>query len=125
MELDTTTLKECRLGPVVLLYAKMTKLDPAIRRQADALVQTWSRPIIRRPANFRSKFVETAEDVAVVPSQIEPRRKERFNIQKALKENEGRKMARLPVTKARLSVHGLILGSSIYCRTGTSSETRR
>ncbi|WVQ71142.1 hypothetical protein IAR50_000667 [Cryptococcus sp. DSM 104548] len=63
MDLDTTTLKECRLGPIVLFYTKTKRVTPFINRQADALVQAWSRPIIKRPANYRSKYVETQNEV--------------------------------------------------------------
>ncbi|KAK8865742.1 hypothetical protein IAR55_000888 [Kwoniella newhampshirensis] len=116
MDLDTTTLKECRLGPIVLFYTKTKRVTPAINRQADALVQSWSRPIIKRPANFRSKFVGSQNEVESQPhSQGESQsrgggynqsqgddaapRKKRFDIQKALEENATRKGARLQIVK--------------------------
>ena len=112
MDLDTTTLKESRLGPIVLFYTKTKRVTPAINRQADALVQNWSRPIIKRPANFRSRYVETAGEMEerlqsqtqesnndTEPSQI--RKQRRFNQTAALAENDGRRMARLPIAKVR------------------------
>jgi transcription factor SPN1 len=63
MDLDTETLKEAKLGPIVLFYTKTKRVTPAINRAADALVQAWSRPIIKRPANFRSRHIDNAADV--------------------------------------------------------------
>ncbi|WVR05692.1 hypothetical protein IAU60_002716 [Kwoniella sp. DSM 27419] len=115
MDLDTTTLKECRLGPIVLFYTKTKRVTPAINRQADALVQSWSRPIIKRPANFRSRHFDTQGDVEsqtragdsqeygqTQSSQTysqEPRRHKRFDTKTALAENAGRKGARLQIVK--------------------------
>ncbi|WVF70699.1 transcription factor IWS1 [Kwoniella sp. CBS 6097] len=126
MDLDTTTLKECRLGPIVLFYTKTKRVTPAINRQADALVQSWSRPIIKRPANFRSRHIETqdeaeslrprsgagagmdeigdSQDYSQSQSQSQggsqgPRRKKRFDVRTALAENAGRKGARLQIVK--------------------------
>jgi transcription factor SPN1 len=61
MDLDTTTLKESRLGPIVLFYTKTKRVTPSINRAADALVQAWSRPIIKRPANFRSRQLDMVD----------------------------------------------------------------
>ncbi|OCF32890.1 transcription factor IWS1 [Kwoniella heveanensis BCC8398] len=125
MDLDTTTLKECRLGPIVLFYTKTKRVTPAINRQADALVQAWSRPIIKRPANFRSRHIETQDEAESRPrsgagsgagagmdevgdsqdySQSQggsqaPRRNKRFDVRTALAENAGRKGARLQIVK--------------------------
>ncbi|WVQ85583.1 hypothetical protein IAT38_007749 [Cryptococcus sp. DSM 104549] len=114
MDLDTTTLKECRLGPIVLFYTKTKRVTPAINRQADALVQAWSRPIIKRPANFRSKHIESQGDVeaggsggAGAGSQVASQglggdgegRRRRFDVKAALEENANRKGARLQIVK--------------------------
>ena len=114
MDLDTQSLKECRLGPIVLFYTKTKRVTPAVNRQADALVQAWSRPIIKRPANFRSRHVETLSEAfeasrrenedpdagaprggGALESIGAPKRRKRFDTKSALKENEGRKGARL------------------------------
>ncbi|WWC60476.1 uncharacterized protein I303_103049 [Kwoniella dejecticola CBS 10117] len=107
MDLDTTTLKECRLGPIVLFYTKTKRVTPAINRQADALVQAWSRPIIKRPANYRSRQVDTQDDIEMGQMQIgglgggsqQRTKPARFDIKKALAENAGRKGARLQIVK--------------------------
>ncbi|WVQ65078.1 uncharacterized protein L199_003249 [Kwoniella botswanensis] len=124
MDLDTTTLKECRLGPIVLFYTKTKRVTPAINRQADALVQSWSRPIIKRPANYRSRQIDTQDDLPLGPDSQGRERDEielsqtqhsqalslgggsqqrtkaqRFDIKKALAENAGRKGARLQIVK--------------------------
>ncbi|KGB77759.1 transcription factor IWS1 [Cryptococcus deuterogattii R265] len=113
MDLDTTTLKECRLGPIVLFYTKTKRVTPAINRQADALVQAWSRPIIKRPANYRSRYIESQNEVEQSQgggsgtgggySQSQrgtgERRFKRFDVKKALEENAHRKGARLQIVQ--------------------------
>ncbi|WVN85617.1 uncharacterized protein L203_100766 [Cryptococcus depauperatus CBS 7841] len=106
MDLDTTTLKECRLGPIVLFYTKTKRVTPAISRQADALVQAWSRPIIKRPANYRSRYIETQNEVEQSQGEPEaaygtaiPRKIKRFDVRRALEENAHRKGARVQIVK--------------------------
>ncbi|TYJ55878.1 hypothetical protein B9479_003401 [Cryptococcus floricola] len=117
MDLDTTTLKECRLGPIVLFYTKTKRVTPSINRQADALVQAWSRPIIKRPANYRSKYVETQNEVEQAlggDSRGEEtgyggggnkgqKKVKRFDFKTALAENANKKGARLQVVQASTS----------------------
>ena len=117
MDLDTQTLKECRLGPIVLFYTKTKRVTPAINRQADALVQAWSRPIIKRPANLRSRYVETLdeavesaqrregrdEDLDVEerepPRRPAPVKRKRFDVRSAVEDNRGKKGARLFINR--------------------------
>ena len=102
MDLDTQTLKECRLGPIVLFYTKTKRVTPAINRSADSLVQAWSRPIIKRPASFRNRLVETQENMerdVELEEEVRRERRKRFDVATALKENEGRKGARLYLSK--------------------------
>lgn len=102
MDLDTQSLKECRLGPIVLFYTKTKRVTPPINRSADSLVQAWSRPIIKRPANFRNRHVERQELVGEdMQVDVEARKqvRKRFNTAEAIKENEGRKGARLYLSK--------------------------
>jgi hypothetical protein len=124
MDLDTETLKEAKLGPIVLFYTKTKRVTPAINRAADALVQAWSRPIIKRPANFRSRHIDHAADVEDAAEERERMamdvdgegmqsrgqsqsqgqagagtRRKRFDVATALMENKGRKGARMPVIK--------------------------
>jgi transcription factor SPN1 len=142
MDLDTQTLKESRLGPVVLFYTKSKRVTPAINRQADALVQAWSRPIIKRPSNFRSKHVETLSE-AVETQRRErmdvdgegdedafeerqaaayaaPRKKKRFDVRAALQENEGRKGARLYLNKVSTNQAIAIFSSCDSSRTSNT-----
>ena len=104
MDLDTQTLKECRLGPIVLFYTKTKRVTSAVNRQSDALVQAWSRPIIKRPNDFRSRHVEQQSQ----GQEEELRRAKRrgFDAQKAIRENEGRKAARLYLSKVSIDNPG-------------------
>ncbi|KAL1406179.1 Transcription factor iws1 [Vanrija albida] len=118
MDLDTANIREAQLGPIVLFYTKTKRVTPSITRQADALVQTWSRPIIKRPADYRSKYVAHAGDerenqagnedgdVDMDEDDETPRQRQRaskpsskprrFDVRAALAENETRKGASLP-----------------------------
>lgn len=121
MDLDTTTLKECRLGPIVSFYAKTKRVTPAINRAADTLVSAWSRPVLHRSANFRSRHVETIseaiasqapsmdldgdeyyeEEERVERVRERPKKVQRFNTKAALADNQGRKGARLFNSRVR------------------------
>lgn len=73
MELDAQTLKETYLGRVVLFYTKATRVQAPIKRQADTLVQQWSRPILRRPADLHNRKVMSIKDLdlAQQPEDVE------------------------------------------------------
>ncbi|KZT56747.1 hypothetical protein CALCODRAFT_497072 [Calocera cornea HHB12733] len=60
MDIDTNTLRECDLGKVVLFYTKCPRVQEHIKRSADQLVDTWSRPIINRSANYRNLDIPLA-----------------------------------------------------------------
>lgn len=116
MELDTPTIREAGLGPVILFYTKTKRVSPQISRAADALVQTWARPIIKRPADYRQKKIASASQVeedeyefddgeggergrkSRSGSQQAPKSR-RFNVRQALAENVHRKGARMPVVQ--------------------------
>ncbi|KZO99287.1 hypothetical protein CALVIDRAFT_534264 [Calocera viscosa TUFC12733] len=70
MYIDTSALRECDLGKVVLFYTKCTRVQEHIKRAADQLVDTWSRPIINRSSNYRSLVIPTASSDSAVPGQI-------------------------------------------------------
>ncbi|KDQ14846.1 hypothetical protein BOTBODRAFT_65819 [Botryobasidium botryosum FD-172 SS1] len=75
MFIDTNSLKESELGPIVLFYTKSNKRVTApIKRQADALIAAWSRPILKRPASYRHRDIPTA-----APSSGAPRRMEKLS----------------------------------------------
>lgn len=113
MELDTPTIREAGLGPVILFYTKTKRVSPQISRAADALVQTWARPIIKRPADYRQKKIVSARQLdeeedydedgersrkSRSGSQQAPKAR-RFNVRQALSENEHRKGARMPIVQ--------------------------
>lgn len=141
MDLDTTTLKESKLGPIVSFYAKTKRVTPAVNRAADALVSAWSRPVLHRSANFRNRHVETISEAIAsqAPSmdmdgeegdeEVErverirerPKKQQRFNPKQALVENKNKKGARLfgnRVSSDRVSIEWRLTGSecAIYCR---------
>src|SRR5262245_55771949 len=60
--IDSAVLKESGLGRVVLFYTKCKRVTPGISRQANDLVSIWSRPIIKRSANWRDRVVPVAQD---------------------------------------------------------------
>jgi transcription factor SPN1 len=63
MEIDAQTLKESYLGRVVLFYTKAPKVQGPIKRQADNLVQAWSRPILGRSSDMRNRKVMNIKDL--------------------------------------------------------------
>jgi len=63
MEIDAQTLKESYLGRVVLFYTKAPKVQGPIKRQADNLVQSWSRPILGRSSDMRNRKVPNIKDL--------------------------------------------------------------
>ncbi|KAK7050865.1 Transcription factor iws1 [Paramarasmius palmivorus] len=58
--IDSSVIKESGLGPLVLFYTKCKRVQPDVRRIADELVSTWSRPIIKRSASYRDRVVPIA-----------------------------------------------------------------
>ena len=60
--IDSSVLKESGLGRIVLFYTKCKRVTADIRRVADDLVSTWSRPIIKRSASYRDRVVPTAAE---------------------------------------------------------------
>ncbi|KAJ6576621.1 hypothetical protein DFH09DRAFT_1149878 [Mycena vulgaris] len=58
---DSAVLKESGLGRVVLFYTKCKRVTPDIKRTANDLVSTWSRPIIKRSASYRDRIIPTAQ----------------------------------------------------------------
>lgn len=76
MELDAQTLKETYLGRVVLFYTKAPRVQAPIKRQADTLVQLWSRPILGRPADLRGRKIMregelNSSNLAPAPEDVE------------------------------------------------------
>jgi len=60
MNIDTETLRESGLGKIVLFYTKCPRVIPRIARIASNLVDTWTRPILKRSASYFDKVVPVA-----------------------------------------------------------------
>jgi transcription factor SPN1 len=60
MNIDTETLRESGLGKIVLFYTKCPRVIPRIARIASTLVDTWTRPILKRSASYFDKVVPVA-----------------------------------------------------------------
>jgi len=70
MDIDTHALRQCDLGKVVLFYTKSPRVQEHIKRIADQLVETWSRPIINRSANYKTVNIPVAASDSAVPGQV-------------------------------------------------------
>jgi transcription factor SPN1 len=53
-------LAESGIGKIIIFYRNSPRVEQSIRRIADALWVEWSRPILRKSANFRDRQVATA-----------------------------------------------------------------
>ncbi|KAK0519007.1 Transcription factor iws1 [Tilletia horrida] len=62
MPIDYISLKMSGLGKIVMFYSMNTKVDPAIRRSADRLIELWSRPILKKSSSLRDRALNAAED---------------------------------------------------------------
>lgn len=61
MQIDEISLKMSGLGRVVLFYTIRKKVDPVVKRNADRLVELWSRPILKRSSSYRTLSVPQAD----------------------------------------------------------------
>ncbi|KAJ7773438.1 transcription factor iws1 [Mycena metata] len=75
--IDSPVLKESGLGRIVLFYTKCKRVTADIKRIAYELVETWSRPIIKRSANHRDRIIPTAQ--LADHSENPARNPEKFN----------------------------------------------
>ncbi|KAJ6609204.1 transcription factor iws1 [Mycena sp. CBHHK59/15] len=75
--IDGAVLKESGLGRIVLFYTKCKRVTPDIKRIANDLVSTWSRPIIKRSASYRDRVIPTAQQAE--GGEGSQRNLERFN----------------------------------------------
>src|SRR5271169_3415291 len=53
-------LAESGIGKIVIFYRNTPRVEQSIRRIADTLWVEWSRPILRKSANFRDRQIVTA-----------------------------------------------------------------
>lgn len=61
LPIKTEHLRESGVGKVVLFYKKSKKPEDFIKVQANQLISEWSRPIIRKSANHKTKRVVSAD----------------------------------------------------------------
>ncbi|KAL0065052.1 Transcription factor iws1 [Marasmius tenuissimus] len=77
--IDSSALKESGLGPLVLFYTKCKRVQPDVRRIAEDLVSTWSRPIVKSSASYRDRVIPYANAAMDIDepsgSQIAPSQK--------------------------------------------------
>lgn len=98
LPIQTDHLRESGVGKVVLFYQKSKRSDPTIKRVADRLVGEWSRPIIKRSANFRDRQV-AAVDYRPDASSI-------YRIPSATAE-DGKVAARTSIPRANLETYAI------------------
>lgn len=53
-------LAESGIGKIIIFYRNSPRVEQSIRRTADSLWVEWSRPILRKSANFRDRQITTA-----------------------------------------------------------------
>lgn len=61
MTIDTISLKMSGLGKVVVFYSMCSRVEPAIKRSAEHLIEIWSRPVLKRSSSYRDRHVQSAE----------------------------------------------------------------
>ncbi|ORX99011.1 hypothetical protein K493DRAFT_335964 [Basidiobolus meristosporus CBS 931.73] len=60
LPIRTENLRESGVGRIVMFFTKTDRVTQRIRRLAEALVDKWSRPILRRSQNYRDRLVREA-----------------------------------------------------------------
>ncbi|TGZ84311.1 hypothetical protein EX30DRAFT_369599 [Ascodesmis nigricans] len=61
---DVEHLRESGIGKIVMFYTKDSRPELHIKREAEKLVREWSRPILGKSDDYRSREVRTAGDGA-------------------------------------------------------------
>ncbi|KAG0222227.1 hypothetical protein B0O80DRAFT_499934 [Mortierella sp. GBAus27b] len=71
LPIQTLHLVNSGVGRVVYFYTKVdeSRVTPAIKRQAHALVDKWSRPIVKLSQDFREKRITYAEEGLTGPQR--------------------------------------------------------
>ncbi len=60
LPIETEHLRESGVGKVVLFYKKSKKPEELIKIQAERLIAEWSRPIIKKSADYKSREIISA-----------------------------------------------------------------
>ncbi|OUM58504.1 hypothetical protein PIROE2DRAFT_47923, partial [Piromyces sp. E2] len=61
MPVSTQDLTVSGIGRVLPFYSKCSRVIPEIKRAADNLITKWSRPILNRSDNYRTKQYNTVD----------------------------------------------------------------
>jgi len=61
MPVSTQDLTVSGIGRVLPFYSKCSRVIPEIKRAADNLITKWSRPILNRSDNYRTRQISTVE----------------------------------------------------------------
>lgn len=57
------------LGKVAWFYTKTTKCEPGIKRAAEKLLSDWTRPILRKSADYKKRNGEPGDDGQALPDR--------------------------------------------------------
>ncbi|PWN44627.1 hypothetical protein IE81DRAFT_12780 [Ceraceosorus guamensis] len=76
LEIDTMTLKQSGLGKIVLFYTKCGRVSLDIKRIANKLIESWTRPILKRDASERAQKAAMAERAKKMREAEKERRRE-------------------------------------------------
>lgn len=60
-------LRESGIGRIVMFYTKDVRPERSIKREAEKLVRDWSRPILGRSDDYRSRNVPVADGTMAIP----------------------------------------------------------
>ncbi|PWN92254.1 hypothetical protein FA10DRAFT_266044 [Acaromyces ingoldii] len=83
MYIDTTSLKMSGLGKLVRFYTECDRVDKNVARICDRLIETWSRPILKRSSSYRDRQQKIRE------FQVDPYRSAAFRQQLAASQAKG------------------------------------
>ncbi|CCX04252.1 hypothetical protein FPQ18DRAFT_323325 [Pyronema domesticum] len=65
---DIVHLRESGIGRIVMFYTKDSRPQRLIKREAEKLVRDWSRPILGRSDDYRSRAIPIADGRSSAPS---------------------------------------------------------
>lgn len=63
LRIDTISLKMSGLGKIVMFYSRNKRVEGDLRRRSERLIETWSRPILKRSASYREAVIPRASYV--------------------------------------------------------------
>lgn len=97
MYIDTTSLKMSGLGKLMLFYTKKKKgVDKSIQRIADRLIESWSRPILKRSSSYRDRQQASREYDAERARRAHAIQSQRAVAESAASASQAHRRARIP-----------------------------